>query len=489
MRPVSLLHEDELHGVSNSASDINQSELTLERDPCRGGAVRAIRFFTQTLDEINRVSYHGFDGASKDDAIYVLPGAVKGRDRKRAHSLLAPFLNTSSASGPDCPRPSRRRHLMNRQYLDAASISRALTLRDLTDHGQGPHAIQLVVDELERALSKAWPADVRLQRAYPVVSLVDNYDRLRVSAEAVSRDARYTRYVNPDTVLRTHTSAIIPPALKTLASEGWRGDVLLSCPGLVYRRDSIGRLHVGEPHQIDLWIIRSELPKLNEIDLDRMIGTVVTEVLPGRQWRTIPAEHPYTLKGHEIEVSENEGWVEVGECGLAHPEVLAESGLDTPVSGLAMGLGLDRLVMLRKRINDIRLLRSEDPRVAVQMTDLETYQPVSSMPSVVRDLSLATSESVTQEQLGDRVREALGDDASAVESIEVLSETTLENLPDPAKERLGITKGQKNLLVRVILRHLTKTLTDDEANLLRDRIYQALHEGNVQAWALGKPPE
>lgn len=377
---------------------------------------------------------------------------------------------------------------MNNQYLDAASISRALTMRDLTDQDQGPHAIQLVIDELERALSGTWPAEVRRRRAYPVVSLEDNYDRLRVSPEAVSRDARYTRYINPDTVLRTHTSAIIPPALESLASEGWQGDVLLSCPGLVYRRDSIGRLHVGEPHQIDLWIIRSKLPKLTEIDLDRMIGTVVTEVLPRRQWRTIPAKHPYTLEGREIEVSENEGWVEVGECGLAHPEILAECGLEPAVSGLAMGLGLDRLVMLRKGIGDIRLLRSEDPRVATQMKDLETYQPVSSMPPVVRALSLVTPESITEEQLGDRVREALGPDASAVESIEVLSETLLENLPEAARKRLGISKGQKNLLVRVILRHPTRTLTDEEANLLRDRIYQSLHEGTVHAWALGKPP-
>lgn len=222
--------------------------------------------------------------------------------------------------------------------------------------------------------------------------------------------------------------------------------------------------------------------------LDRMIGTVVTEVLPRRQWRTIPAKHPYTLEGREIEVSENEGWVEVGECGLAHPEILAECGLEPAVSGLAMGLGLDRLVMLRKRIGDIRLLRSEDPRVATQMKDLETYQPVSSMPPVVRDLSLVTPESITEEQLGDRVREALGPDASAVESIEVLSETLLENLPEAARKRLGISKGQKNLLVRVILRHPTRTLTDEEANLLRDRIYQSLHEGTVHAWALGKPP-
>jgi phenylalanyl-tRNA synthetase alpha chain len=72
-------------------------------------------------------------------------------------------------------------------------------------------------------------------------------------------------------------------------------------------------------------------------------------------------------------------WVEVWECGLADPGVLAAAGL-AGHSGLALGMGLDRMLMLIKGIPDIRLLRSADPRIAHQMRDLARYQPVSSMP-------------------------------------------------------------------------------------------------------------
>ena len=89
----------------------------------------------------------------------------------------------------------------------------------------------------------------------------------------------------------------------------------------------------------------------------------------------------------------------------------------------------------------------------------------------------------TPEELGDRVRAALGDRAAAVEAIEVLSETPRHELPSRAAERLGLQPGQKNVLVRIVLRHPTKTLLDREANELRDSVYAAVHEGTEWAWA------
>jgi phenylalanyl-tRNA synthetase alpha chain len=70
-----------------------------------------------------------------------------------------------------------------------------------------------------------------------------------------------------------------------------------------------------------------------------------------------------------------------------------------------------------------------------------------------------------------------------VEEVAVLAETGYEQLPAQAVARLGIRQGQKNLLVRVVLRHLERTLTDAEANQLRDRIYAALHQGSAHQWA------
>jgi phenylalanyl-tRNA synthetase alpha chain len=257
------------------------------------------------------------------------------------------------------------------------------------------------------------------------------------------------------------------------------------CPGLVYRRDVIDRLHTGEPHQMDLWRIKKG-PALSAEDLTEMVGLLASAALPEHEVRTVPAEHPYTTDGLQIDAWDpsSSEWVEVGECGMALPDLLQENGLDPArVTGLAMGLGLDRVLMLRKGIEDIRLLRSDDPRVVDQMLDLSPYRPVSDQPAIRRDLSLAVPEDRTAEELGDRVREALGQRSELVESVEVLSEIAYGDLPPAAIERLGISSGQKNTLLRVVLRDLRRALTNEEANKLRDEVYAAVHEGVAWQWA------
>ncbi|NVB82532.1 MAG: hypothetical protein HOV81_29400 [Kofleriaceae bacterium] len=359
--------------------------------------------------------------------------------------------------------------------ISTAELLRALSLRDLTDPSAGPHAMQLVVS----AITSSLPGPVHVHRASPIVPVEDNYDALGYPSDGAARDARYTRYVCATALLRSQTSAMIPPLLRALAAAPPR-DVLLACPGLVYRRDVIDRLHVGEPHQLDLWRIADRA--LTEADLDEMIAAVVGAALPGARWRTEPAMHPYTTHGRQIDVDVDGEWVEIGECGLASPRLLAASGLPTH-TGLAMGLGLDRLVMLRKGLDDIRLLRATDPRIASQMLDLAPYRPVSMMPPVRRDLSIVVDAHVLPEQLGDQVRAALGARAELVEAVEILSETPHEALPAAAVERLGIAPGQLNVLVRVTLRALDRTLTHDECNALRDAIYDAIHRGTAHHYA------
>jgi phenylalanyl-tRNA synthetase alpha chain len=224
--------------------------------------------------------------------------------------------------------------------------------------------MQLVVDAILEALQRAWPSDLRHVRAHPLVPVEDNYERLGYRPDAVTRDARYTRYASEMCLLRSHTSAMIPPALRRLAREqssgdgvgGWQ-DVLLACSGVVYRRDVVDRIHTGTPHQMDLWRTVTGR-RMAGADLDEMIDTVVQAVLPGASYRTTDATHPYTEHGLQVDVRAGDDWVEVAECGYAAPRVLARAGLDTATTtGLAMGVGLDRLLMLRKRVPDIRLGR------------------------------------------------------------------------------------------------------------------------------------
>ncbi|WP_344233003.1 hypothetical protein [Kribbella hippodromi] len=295
----------------------------------------------------------------------------------------------------------------------------------------------------------------------------------------MTREARYTRYVSDNEVLRSHTSAMIPPALRELARSD-SSDVLMICAGICYRRDSVDWQHTGTPHQLDLWRISRNVT-LGEAELEDMIARLVDTVLPGQTYRTVPAVHPYTIHGRQVDVLLDDQWIEIGECGVAAPDVLRLAGLDDSWTGLAMGSGLDRLLMLRKGIHDIRLLRSPEPRVAGQMLDLSPYKPVSAMPPVRRDLSVVVGPDadVSAEVLGDKARAALGPAADAAESLEVLGETSYDDLPTAARERLQLTPGQRNVLVRLILRPVDRTLTDAEANTLRDQVYRALHEGPV----------
>jgi phenylalanyl-tRNA synthetase alpha chain len=377
--------------------------------------------------------------------------------------------------------------------LSPEQLASDLSVRDLSDPDAGPHAIQILLDRAVRALAGHWGCPVRWRRGERIVPVADNYDLLGYDPADVTREARYSRYVAPGWMLRSHATALIPGALRRLAAEP-ADDVLLVCAGVVYRRDAIDRLHTGTPHQADLWRVTRRPQALTASDLEAMISTLLGELLPGVPYRLSERVHPYTLDGRQVDVRHGGEWVEIGECGLADPGVLARAGLDGPVKGggevgggLALGVGLDRLLMLMKEVPDIRLLRSADPRVTAQMLDLARYTAVSTRPPVTRDLSVAVAAGDLAEDLGDRVREALEGgrgggwaEAACVESVRIVTRTPCAELPAQALARLGARPDQDNLLVRVVLRGLDRTLTDQEANGLRDRVYAAIHQGSVR---------
>jgi phenylalanyl-tRNA synthetase alpha chain len=370
--------------------------------------------------------------------------------------------------------------------ISADQLARDRAVRDLTDPAEGSHAIQLIVDRAVHALARLWGYEVRWCGGDRIVTIKDNYDNLGFDPLDVTRDARYTRYVDDRHMLRSHSTAMIPAALRALANDPAQ-DVLLVCPGIVYRRDAIDRLHTGTPHQLDLWRITRRAVRMTENDLDEMITVLLGSLLPASADRRETRVHPYTRRGRQIDVAHGGEWIEVAECGLAHPDVLARAGLGTSWSGLALGMGLDRMLMLIKAIPDIRLLRSTEPAIATQMFDLDRYRPVSMMPSIRRDISVAVNADNLAEDLGDRVRGALGGAADWVESVQILKETPCAVLPAQARARLGARPDQKNLLVQVILRDLERTLTDRDVNILRDRIYAAIHQGTGYQWATLPP--
>ena len=357
------------------------------------------------------------------------------------------------------------------KHLTKEQLKKDLELRDLSDPDQGEHAMQIIIKEVLDALSEYWKCPVTIYRESPIVTVEDNYDALGIDKESVIRSEVHTRYVDDDHVLRTMASTMVPRGLQSIKDD-IKPNRLLACIGLVYRRDQIDRLHMGAHHQMDLWYT-SETP-VGEQDMQDMINIIV-KVVTGKdnsEYVVIPKIHPYTINGREIDV--NVDWcdkpVEILECGLTNPKILEENGCEGKY-GLALGLGLERILMVRKNINDMRLIRSENPRVLSQMQDLELYNEVSSMPAVIRDISVVVDKNLDIEILGDLVRESSVDE-KLIEEVQILSETTYDELPEKAKERLGIEPNEKNILVRIVLRSLERTLTNDECNEYRDIIYR-----------------
>ena len=374
------------------------------------------------------------------------------------------------------------------KHLTKEQLEKDLSIQDLSDSRQGPHAMQTLMNEVLDALSNYWNCPVTIYRENPIVSVEDNYDKLGIDKESVLRSESHTRYVDDNHVLRTMASTMVPRGLQSIKDQ-ISPSRLLACVGLVYRRDQIDRIHSGVHHQLDLWYT-SETP-IGEEDMQAMINIIV-EVVTGKknaEYEVIPKIHPYTLNGREIDVIWNGKPVEILECGLTNPKILNENGCAGKY-GLALGLGLERILMVRKNIKDIRLLRSENEKVQCQMLDLMPYNEVSSMPPVVRDISVVVDKNLDVELLGDMIRDSEVDE-KLIEEVKILSETQYEELPEKAKERLGIEPTEKNILVRIVLRSLERTLTNEECNKYRDIIYRHIStkEGylnSIKKWMLSK---
>jgi phenylalanyl-tRNA synthetase alpha chain len=362
---------------------------------------------------------------------------------------------------------------------DQELISRLISISDLTEAEASENIISKVFHGLLASLEAAGFPNIKVVRGPKIVSSDDNFDALLFPPDNVGRSSTYTRWVDEDRVLRTHTSAIVPSLFRSLGSLEEKSTFVM--PGLVYRRDVLDPRHLDVFHQVDVWMVqpirqygqtsRSDLLKLVQVVFDATVGT-------DAKAKVLETQHPYTTNGVEVYAVSNGRETEVLEAGLINPGVFRATGLDPKeCSGLALGLGLERVVMIRKALPDIRLIRSKEPRVQAQLKNFEPYKKVSNHPPIKRDVSFCLNVGASEEDICVLVREAFGEAASLLEEVKLLARTPYSELEQIAVERLGARPGQDNVLVRITLRDPDQNIEKSAVDALYRNAYPKLHKG------------
>jgi len=199
-----------------------------------------------------------------------------------------------------------------------------------------------------------------------------NFEALNIPKNHPARGEQDTFYINDNIVLRTQTSP-----LQIRAMEKQKPPIKVIAPGKVYRSDAVDASHSPIFYQmeglvVDKGITFADLKGTLDLFAKKMFGEkVVTKFRPHHFPFTEPSAEMdatcFLCGGEGCKLCKGSGWIEILGCGMVHPQVLRNCGIDPEVySGFAFGLGIDRMVMLKYGIEDIRLLYESDVRFLKQ---------------------------------------------------------------------------------------------------------------------------
>lgn len=201
-----------------------------------------------------------------------------------------------------------------------------------------------------------------------------NFTRLNVAKDHPARDMQDTFYIGEDMLLRTHTS---PGQIRVMDQE--KPPIKVLVPGRVFRSDS-DATHSPMFHQMEGLVVDKGITLC---DLQGMLDQFVRQIFDAQvRTRLRPSYFPFTEPSVEVDVScfecggngcglcKHTGWIEVLGGGVVHRNVLRNCGIDPEVySGIAFGIGIERIAMLKYGINNMGLLFENDLRFLKQFTD------------------------------------------------------------------------------------------------------------------------
>ena len=187
-----------------------------------------------------------------------------------------------------------------------------------------------------------------------------NFTALNIPESHPARAMHDTFYINESYVLRTHTS---PVQIRHLEKN--KPPLKIISPGRVYRVDS-DATHSPMFHQVEgLWVDQ----QVSFADLKGVIEDFLQNFFENKDLkvRFRPSYFPFTEPSAEMDMSWKGGWLEIGGCGMVHPEVFKHVGIDSnQYQGFAFGLGIERLTMLRYGVQDLRHFFNNDLRFLQQ---------------------------------------------------------------------------------------------------------------------------
>ncbi|UXY14788.1 phenylalanine--tRNA ligase subunit alpha [Chitiniphilus purpureus] len=245
-----------------------------------------------------------------------------------------------------------------REALAAEKLARQLAAEslDVTLPGRGRlngglHPVTLVQQRIE-ALFRSIGFEVA--DGPEIETDFHNFEALNIPRNHPARAMADTFYLEGGEVLRTHTS---PIQVRYMLEQ--QPPIKIIAPGRVYRVDS-DATHSPMFHQMEgLWVDEGvSFADLKSVIVDFLRNFFERDDL---QVRFRPSFFPFTEPSAEIDVLGARGWLEVGGCGMVHPNVLRNVNIDPEkYTGFAFGIGLDRFAMLHYGVNDLRLFFEND---------------------------------------------------------------------------------------------------------------------------------
>ncbi len=255
-----------------------------------------------------------------------------------------------------------KREAIQQRALNAKLAAESLDVT-LPGRGTGIGGLHPVTRTLERIETLFHSIGYDVAEGPEIENDFYNFTALNIPADHPARAMHDTFYVDEQHVLRTHTSPIqiryMQQHIAKFQHLKTMPDIRIIAPGRVYRVDS-DATHSPMFHQVEgLWVgERVSFADLKGVIADFLKNYFETEDM---QVRFRPSFFPFTEPSAEMDMSWKGGWLEIGGCGMVHPNVLKHVGIDSEkYIGFAFGMGVERLAMLRYGVNDLRLFFEND---------------------------------------------------------------------------------------------------------------------------------